>query len=73
MRDLLDLALHAHAGLERWHEVQRRDMRVSPTGGLYRLKGDPEGLPNVNVRIDARRPFVTFALPSGGARSGPQP
>jgi hypothetical protein len=73
MRDLLDLGLHAHGGLERWREVQRLDMRVSLTGGLYRLKGYPESVPNVNMRIDASRPFVTFALPSGGACSGPRP
>jgi hypothetical protein len=60
MSDLLDFALHAHGGLERWREVQRLDMRVSLTGGLYRLKGYPEGVPNVNMTIDARRPFVTI-------------
>jgi hypothetical protein len=43
-------------------------VRVSLTGGLYRLKGYPEGVPNVTVRIDARRPAVTitpYARPDG--------
>lgn len=43
-------------------------MRVSLTGGLYRLKGYPEGVPNVTMRIDARRPAVTitpYARPDG--------
>lgn len=68
MRALLDFALHAHGGLERWRAVHRLDVRVSLTGGLYRLKGYPEGVPNVTMRIDARRPAVTitpYARPDG--------
>ncbi len=68
MSALLDLALQAHGGLERWREVQSLDVRVSLTGGLYRLKGYPEGVPNVNMKIDARRPAVTitpYARPDG--------
>jgi hypothetical protein len=38
MRELLDLALRAHGGLERWREVQSLDVRVSLTGALYRLR-----------------------------------
>jgi len=40
------MVLHAHGGLECWREVQSLDVRVSLTGGLYRLKGYPEGVPN---------------------------
>ncbi len=69
MSDLLDLALKAHGGLDRWREVKSLDVRVSLTGALYHLKGYPEGVPNVTVRIDTRRPAVTIsaeirALPS---------
>jgi hypothetical protein len=55
MSDLLDLALKAHGGLARWREVKSLDARVSLTGALCRLKGYPEGVPNVTVRIDTRR------------------
>ena len=68
MRELLDLALQAHGGLDRWRQVQSLDVRLSLTGGLYRLKGYPEGVPNVNMRIDAGRPAVTitpYARPDG--------
>ncbi len=61
MSDLLDLALKAHGGLDRWHEVKSLDVRVSLTGALYHLKGYPEGVPNVTVRIDTRRPAVTVS------------
>ncbi len=60
MSERLEVALQAHGGLERWREVQSLDVRVSVTGGLYRLKGHPEGVPNVNMKIDARRPAVTI-------------
>lgn len=68
MSDLLDLALHAHGGLERWREVQSLDVRLSLTGELFRLKGYPEGMPNVTMRIDAREPAVVitpYAQPHG--------
>ena len=52
MSDLLDLALKAHGGLDRWREVKGLDARVSLTGALYHLKEYPEGVPNVTVRID---------------------
>ena len=45
MSDLLELALSAHGGLERWRQVQSLDAQVSLTGRLYRLKGYPEGVP----------------------------
>jgi len=35
MTELLDFVLHAHGGLERWHEVQNLDVRLSLKGGLY--------------------------------------
>jgi hypothetical protein len=48
MNELLELALSAHGGLERWREVQTIDLKLSITGGLFRIKGFPEGLPNVS-------------------------
>ena len=61
MSELLDLALQAHGGLERWSGVQSLDVHVSLTGGLYLIKGYPEGVPNVTMRIDARRPAVIIS------------
>ena len=49
MNELLDMVLQAHGGLECWCEVQSLDVRVSLTGGLYRLKGYPEGVPNGQI------------------------
>jgi hypothetical protein len=49
MSELLDVVLHAHGGLERWREVKSLDVRISLTGGLYRLKGYLEGVPNGQI------------------------
>jgi hypothetical protein len=54
MRELLDLALRAHGASRTLREVQSLDVRVSLTGALYRLKGYPEGVPNLIMRINAR-------------------
>jgi hypothetical protein len=43
MNELLDLVLQAHGGLERGHEVQSLDVRVSLTGGLVSAEGLPGG------------------------------
>ena len=60
MSELLDLVLSAHGCLERWREVQIIDLKLSTTGGLFRIKGFPEGLPNVSMHIQAQRPAVTI-------------
>jgi hypothetical protein len=60
MNELLELALNAHGGLERWREVQTIDLKLSITGGLFRIKGFPEGLPNVSMHIEAQRPAVNI-------------
>ena len=60
MSDLLDLVLAAHGGLERWREVRYLDVRLSASGGLFQIKGHPEGLHDVIMRIETQRPAVTF-------------
>ena len=55
MPDLFELALNAHGGLDRWRQVQSLDVRISLTGGLYRLKGYPDGVPNTLMHVETRR------------------
>ena len=68
MSELLDLAVKGHGGLERWRQIQSLDVRLSLTGGLYKLKGFPEGVANVSMKVDTQRPAVTitpYAQPDG--------
>jgi hypothetical protein len=60
MSRFLEAILKAHVGLENWRKVERLEARVSLTGGLYQLKGIPEGVPNVTMSVDTRRPALTI-------------
>jgi len=44
MKDLLTRAIDAHGGLSRWREIEAFQLKVSIGGGLWRLKGLPDGL-----------------------------
>lgn len=47
MSTLLDRAVDAHGGMERWRKVIRLDVRLSVSGFLFEIKGHPEGLHDV--------------------------
>jgi hypothetical protein len=70
MKDLLTRALEAHGGLSRWREIEAFQLKVSIGGGLWRLKGLPDGLRDVTLRIQAHRPIVTITPFGGEARTG---
>jgi len=55
MNQLLDFAIEAHGGLERWarHAKTGRDPVIFGLQSL-RMSGDPEGLPNITARIEMR-------------------
>jgi hypothetical protein len=65
MSNLLDLAIAAHGGLDRWKAIRHLDLTLTLTGGLYFLKGHPEGLGTVSLRVETQRqeavitPYVT--------------
>ena len=70
MKDLLTRALDAHGGLSRWREIEAFQLKVSIGGGLWRLKGLPDGLRDVTLRIQAHRQIVTITPFGGEARTG---
>src|SRR5712664_1650409 len=70
MKDLLTRALDAHGGLSRWREIEAFQLKVSIGGGLWRLKGLPDGLRDVTLRVQAHRPRVTITPFGGAARTG---
>jgi hypothetical protein len=65
MTDLLELAMNAHGGLNRWRELSELDVRVSLTGPMYAIKGQPQGTANVLMQVDTREPAVAVS-PFGG-------
>src|SRR5258707_1142040 len=70
MKDLLTRALDAHGGVSRWREIEAFQLKVSIGGGLWRLKGLPDGLRDVTLRVQAHRPIVTITPFGGEARTG---
>jgi hypothetical protein len=55
MDDLLNSVLEAHGGLANWKHVSGIDARLSLGGYLPEIKGYPDGLRTVLVKVDTRR------------------
>src|SRR5262245_48175872 len=68
MSDLLDLALNGHGGLHRWQELTRISARMSVRGALLRLKGHPDGLPEVEATADTAVPRLVYSPFAGASR-----
>jgi hypothetical protein len=68
MTELLDLAIKAHGGMDRWTEIRSIDLKLSIGGGLWQYKGLPEGLDGVHMHIEAHQPSVIIT-PFGDART----
>ena len=58
MKDLLTRALDAHGGLSRWREIEAFQLKVSIGGGLWRLKGLPDGLRDSPRIIEETRQYI---------------
>ncbi|WP_445143338.1 hypothetical protein [Dyella sp. Tek66A03] len=66
MSNLLDTAIAAHGGLERWQQIKKLTAHAAIGGGTWHLKGWPDVFADVQVSIDPHRqhtefsPFVTM-------------
>ncbi len=47
MSELLDIAVKAHGGLDRWNKVKAIKVAASITGGIWYVKGKGDFLKNV--------------------------
>jgi len=61
MTDLLELAIEAHGGLERWRDIQQLNLCVSLTGPMYVIKGQANGMTNVFMRVETSEPVVDIS------------
>jgi hypothetical protein len=55
MNDLLQMALTAHGGLERWNEVKTVKVAASITGAIWYVKGQPDYLKDIVMTADTTR------------------
>ena len=62
MKDLLDMAVAAHGGLEHWNTIKTIDVDLSITGAIWYVKGRPNVLQNIamEVHTDEERVATTF-------------
>jgi hypothetical protein len=63
MSDLLNMAVEAHGGLARWSAVKTIEVELSITGAIWYVKGRPNVLRDIAMRVDAdqERVVTTFA------------
>ena len=60
MNDLLELAVKAHGGLDRWQQLTEITAHVSISGTLWGRKGHPDALVDTHVTLDPHRQRITY-------------
>src|SRR6266568_3332786 len=60
MNSLLQSALAAHGGLDRWNQVKSITFDASITGAFWHLKGNGDALKDVRLEVDTTRQLVTI-------------
>ena len=69
MNDLLDSAVAAHGGLDRWNQVKSITFDASITGAFWHLKGKGDALKDVRLEVDTTRQLVTINFVGQDKRS----
>jgi hypothetical protein len=69
MSNLLDLAVKAHGGLDRWNKVKAIKVVASITGAIWYVKGKPDFLKNVILTAETEREHLTVDFPGQNKRA----
>jgi hypothetical protein len=69
MNELLNLAVTAHGGLERWHQVKAIKVAASITGAIWYVKGKGDVLKDVVMTIETKKERLTMDFPGQNKRS----
>jgi hypothetical protein len=69
MNDLLDSAVAAHGGLDRWNQVTSVAFDASITGAFWQFKGQGDALRDVHLEVNTRRQLVTIEFAGQDKRS----
>ncbi len=73
MNALLDLAIKAHGGLDRWKKVNSINVDASITGAIWFVKGRVDVLKNVVIKAETKRERLTMDFPGQNKRTVFQP
>jgi len=60
MNDLLESAVAAHGGLDRWNQITAITVDASITGSLWHVKGKVDALKDVRFEVDTKRQLLTM-------------
>jgi hypothetical protein len=60
MNDLLESAVAAHGGLDRWNKITAITVNASITGALWQVKGKVDALEDVRFEADTKRQLLTM-------------
>jgi hypothetical protein len=69
MSDLLDLAVKAHGGLDRWNKIKAIKVAASITGAIWYVKGKADFLKNVLLTVETGNERVTVDFPDQDKRA----
>jgi hypothetical protein len=69
MNDLLENAVAAHGGLDRWNQVTSISVDASITGAFWHLKGKGDALADVRLEVDTTRERLTMDFVGQDKRS----
>lgn len=60
MSDLLEVAVGAHGGLDRWKAITSIDVAASVTGATWLVNGKGDALKNIRFEVDTTRELLTM-------------
>lgn len=69
MNDLLELAVAAHGGLNRWNALKAVQVNASITGAIWYVKGKPDVLKDVVITAQTHKEYLTMDFPGQDKRS----
>ncbi len=69
MNELLDLAVAAHGGLDRWNQIGSITFDASISGAFWHLKGQGDALKDVRLAVETGRQQVTIEFAGQDKRS----
>lgn len=69
MNDLLNLAIKAHGGLERWNQLKSIKVQASITGGIWYVKGRPDVLKDVVMDANIKKEKLVMSFPGQNKKS----
>jgi hypothetical protein len=69
MNDLLETALRAHGGLDRWGEIRSITVSASITGAFWHIKHQGEAMRSIRFEVDTTRQRLTMDFTGQDKRS----